>query len=66
MTTKSSGAPGGGPALPTAQTCAKCGAQFRWEPSDPTVKNSPLAAHLVKPSDTCDCGYGALAPVLGT
>ena len=51
------------PELPSAQTCAKCGAVFRWEPSDPTVKNSPLSAHLSKPSDTCDCGYGTLAPV---
>ena len=51
------------PALPPTQTCAKCGAVFRWEPRDPTVKNSPLSAHLAKPSDTCDCGYGTLAPI---
>ena len=52
------------PALPPAQTCARCGAVFRWEPSEPGVKNAPLSAHLAKPSDNCDCGYGALAPVL--
>jgi hypothetical protein len=51
------------PALPPTQTCAKCGAVFKWELRDPAIKNSPLTANLQKPSDTCDCGYGALAPV---
>ncbi len=51
------------PMLPPAQTCARCGATFRWEPSEPGVQNAPLAAHLAKPSETCDCGYGALVPV---
>lgn len=46
------------PKLPPGQTCAKCGAEFRWEPSDPRVKGSPLVARLYKPSDDCDCGYG--------
>ncbi|MHB1206656.1 MAG: hypothetical protein ACYCZX_13890 [Rhodospirillaceae bacterium] len=53
-----------GPKLPPSQTCAKCGAEFRWEPSNPLVKGSPLAARLSKPSDECDCGYGSVAPSL--
>ncbi len=51
------------PSLPPAQTCDRCGAVFRWEPSEPGVKNAPLAATLAKPSDKCDCGYGARAPL---
>ena len=46
------------PKLPPVQPCSKCGAEFRWEPSDPRVKGSPLVARLSKPSDDCDCGYG--------
>ena len=53
------------PQLPPAQTCAKCGAEFRWEPSDPMVKGSPLVARLSKPADDCDCGYGSLPSRLG-
>lgn len=52
------------PNLPTEQVCAKCEAEFRWEPSDPTVKGSPLVARLTKPSDDCDCGYGSVAKEL--
>ncbi len=52
------------PRLPPKQECAKCGAEFRWEPSNPAVKGSPLAARLSKPSDECDCGYGSLPPRL--
>lgn len=52
------------PKLPPGQTCSKCGAEFRWEPSDPRVKGSPLVARLSKPSDECDCGYGNAAPAL--
>ncbi len=47
-----------GPQFPRKQSCDKCGAEFRWEPSDPAVKGSPLVARVVKPSPTCDCGYG--------
>jgi hypothetical protein len=54
-----------GPKLPPSQTCGKCGAEFRWEPSNPLIKGSPLAARLSKPSDECDCGYGSVAPSLG-
>ncbi len=46
------------PNLPAEQVCAKCEAEFRWEPSNPKVKGSPLVARLSKPSDECDCGYG--------
>ncbi len=53
-----------GPKLPPIQTCSKCGAEFRWEPSNPREKGSPLAARLSKPSDECDCGYGSAAPAL--
>lgn len=58
--------PGGllAPSAPQSQTCAKCGAVFRWEPSEPQTEGSPLVAHLVKPVDGCDCGYGTGAPVL--
>ena len=52
------------PQLPSSQTCAKCGAEFRWEPSNPLVKGSPLVARLAKASDECDCGYGNAAPAL--
>jgi len=52
------------PSLPTNQVCAKCEAEFRWEPSDPLVKGSPLVARLTKPSDECDCGYGSVVPQL--
>jgi hypothetical protein len=51
------------PAVPASQSCAKCGAVFRWAPSDPKVKGAPLVAHLVKAADTCDCGYGTGRPV---
>jgi len=47
-----------GPVIPPTQTCAKCGAEFRWQPSDPTVKTSPLIAQLIKAGKGCDCGYG--------
>ena len=53
-----------GPKLPPSQACGKCGAEFRWEPSNPLIKGSPLAARLSKPSDECDCGYGSVAPSL--
>jgi hypothetical protein len=46
------------PQFPRKQSCAKCGAEFCWEPSDPNAKGSPLVARVVKPSATCDCGYG--------
>jgi len=49
---------------PQSQTCAKCGAVFRWQPSDPKVVGSPLVAQLTKPVDGCDCGYGTGAPIL--
>jgi hypothetical protein len=52
------------PQLPPKQVCGKCGAEFRWEPSIPGVKGSPLVARLSKPSDTCDCGYGNAPPPL--
>lgn len=52
------------PNLPTEQVCAKCEAEFQWEPSDPLVKGSPLVARLTKPSDECDCGYGSVLPEL--
>jgi hypothetical protein len=55
---------GSTPQLPPKQTCGKCDAEFRWEPSDPRVKGSPLVARLSKPSDNCDCGYGSLPPRL--
>jgi hypothetical protein len=48
----------GGPAIPASQTCAKCGAEFRWKPSEPAVKTSPLIAQLIKAGKGCDCGYG--------
>jgi hypothetical protein len=57
----------GGPAAalsgPPDQTCAKCGAVFRWKPLDPKNKASPMTAHLVKSMEKCDCGYGTGAPV---
>ncbi|MBD25774.1 MAG: hypothetical protein CMG46_12370 [Candidatus Marinimicrobia bacterium] len=46
------------------QSCGKCGAEFLWEPSSPKSKGSPLVARLSKPSDKCDCGYGAARPEL--
>lgn len=52
------------PQLPRKQSCAKCGAEFHWEPSNPEVKGSPLVARLAKPSEECDCGYGSTAPEL--
>ncbi len=52
------------PTLPAVQVCAKCEAEFRWEPSNPKVKGSPLVARLAKPSDECDCGYGNVVPEL--
>ncbi|MBY0511531.1 MAG: hypothetical protein K2P94_15435 [Rhodospirillaceae bacterium] len=52
------------PQLPPKQVCGKCEAEFRWEPSDPLVKGSPLVARLSKPSDECDCGYGNAPPPL--
>jgi hypothetical protein len=52
------------PQLAPAQVCGKCEAEFRWEPSDPRVKGSPLIARLSKPSDDCDCGYGNKPPPL--
>ena len=52
------------PKLPPKQMCGKCDAEFRWEPSDPRVKGSPLIVRLSKPSDECDCGYGSLPPRL--
>jgi hypothetical protein len=55
---------GASPQLPPKQTCTKCDAEFRWEPSEPLVKGSPLVARLSKPSDKCDCGYGNLPPRL--
>jgi hypothetical protein len=45
------------------QTCAKCGAVFRWRPIDPKNKASPMTVHLVKSEEKCDCGYGTGAPV---
>ena len=54
------------PQLPAVQACSKCSAEFRWEPSNPAVKGSPLVARLAKPSDECDCGYGNLPPRLST
>jgi hypothetical protein len=50
------------PQLPNSQACAKCGAEFRWEPSNPAEKVSPLVLRLAKPSDECDCGYGTVVP----
>lgn len=55
---------GATPKLPPKQMCGKCDAEFRWEPSDPRVKGSPLVARLSKPSDNCDCGYGNVPPRL--
>ena len=52
------------PRLPPSSVCGKFEAEFKWEPSDPRVKGSPLVARLSKPSDTCDCGYGNLPPRL--
>ena len=52
------------PKLPPKKMCGKCDAEFRWEPSDPRVKGSPLVARLSKPSDNCDCGYGSVPPRL--
>lgn len=46
------------PQFPRKQSCEKCGAEFRWEPSDPSQKGSPLVARVFKPSPQCDCGYG--------
>ena len=54
--------PGYPASTPQSQTCAKCGAVFRWQPSDPRIEGSPLTAHLMKISDKCDCGYGTGAP----
>jgi hypothetical protein len=50
------------PQFPRRQECDKCGAEFRWEPSDRNVKGSPLIAKVVKPSTRCDCGYGKAKP----
>ena len=52
------------PQLPPVQICGKCDAEFRWEPSNPTIKGSALVARLSKPSDECDCGYGNAPPPL--
>lgn len=38
---------------PKGQTCQRCGASFRWERS-----SDGFVMCLVKPSDSCDCGYG--------
>jgi hypothetical protein len=50
------------PQFPRRQTCGKCGAEFKWEPSDPMVKGSPLIAKVAMPSSKCDCGYGYAPP----
>ena len=54
------------PELPGIQECRKCRATFRWEPSNPNVKASPLVARLATPSDDCDCGYGQIGPADST
>ncbi|MDX2224773.1 MAG: hypothetical protein SFV21_18615 [Rhodospirillaceae bacterium] len=54
------------PQLPNRQTCGKCGAEFRWEPSEPEKKGSPLVARCAKPSSKCDCGYGKPPPARKT
>jgi hypothetical protein len=43
--------------LPGLQYCRKYGASFRLKPN-PSEKASPLVMRVVKPSDTCDWGYG--------
>jgi len=45
----------------TGEDCAKCGAAFRWESSDPGRKGAPLVLRLVRGSAKCDCGYGRRA-----
>ena len=48
------------PALPTQQSCQRCGAAFRWEPENPEDEASNLVLQLVNGSKKCDCGYGSL------